>query len=122
MALISLEHVTKEYDGKPVVNDLSLKVDQGELFVLVGTSGSGKTTTLKMINRLVDPTSGVIEFADKPLTSYKMRDLRWDLGCPAADRLVSNHDSGAKHCRDPRNEGLVAPKNSDGNRRVTHNS
>ncbi len=80
MALISLEHVTKEYDGKPVVNDLSLKVDQGELFVLVGTSGSGKTTTLKMINRLVDPTSGVIEFADKPLTSYKMRDLRWDLG------------------------------------------
>ncbi|MEJ1329497.1 ABC transporter ATP-binding protein, partial [Lacticaseibacillus paracasei] len=41
MALISLEHVTKEYDSKPVVNDLSLKVDQGELFVLVGTSGSG---------------------------------------------------------------------------------
>ena len=49
MALISLEHVTKTYDDKPVVNDLSLQVDQGELFVLVGTSGSGKTTTLKMI-------------------------------------------------------------------------
>ena len=43
MALISLEHVTKTYDDKPVVNDLSPQVDQGELFVLVGTSGSGKT-------------------------------------------------------------------------------
>ena len=64
-----------------------------------------------MINRLVDPTSGVIEFADKPLTSYKMRDLVvGSRVCPTADRLVSNHDSGAKHCRDPRNEGLVAPK------------
>ena len=80
MALISLEHVTKTYDDKPVVNDLSLQVDQGELFVLVGTSGSGKTTTLKMINRLVDPTAGVIKFAGKPLMAYKVRDLRWDLG------------------------------------------
>ena len=80
MALISLEHVTKTYDDKPVVNDLSLQVDQGELFVLVGTSGSGKTTTLKMINRLVDPTAGVIKFAGKPLMAYKVRDSRWDLG------------------------------------------
>ncbi len=39
MALISLENVTKAYDGKPVVDDLSLNVEQGELFVLVGTSG-----------------------------------------------------------------------------------
>lgn len=80
MALISLENVTKAYDGKPVVDDLSLNVEQGELFVLVGTSGSGKTTTLKMINRLVEPTSGTIKFAGKPLTSYRVRDFRWNLG------------------------------------------
>ncbi len=79
MALISLENVTKAYDGKPVVDDLSLNVEQGELFVLVGTSGSGKTTTLKMINRLVEPTSGTIKFAGKPLTDYQVRDLRWNL-------------------------------------------
>lgn len=60
MALMCLEHVSKTYDDKPVVYDLSLQVDVGELSVLVGTSGSGKTTTLKMMYRLVDPTAGVL--------------------------------------------------------------
>ncbi|MDQ1901728.1 ABC transporter ATP-binding protein [Paracoccus sp. WLY502] len=58
--MIEIRHLTRVYDGVPVVNDVSLTVETGELAVLVGTSGSGKTTLLRMINRLVQPTSGQV--------------------------------------------------------------
>jgi osmoprotectant transport system ATP-binding protein len=54
-----LDAVSKRYDdGTVAVHDLSLDIDEGELAVLVGPSGCGKTTTMKMVNRLVEPTSG----------------------------------------------------------------
>ena len=57
--MIVLEHVSKSYDGgKFAVQDVSLEVPRGQLLVLLGGSGSGKTTTLKMINRLIEPTGG----------------------------------------------------------------
>lgn len=56
---IRLEAVSKRYDdGTTAVHELSLEVRRGELCVLVGPSGCGKTTTMKMVNRLVEPTSG----------------------------------------------------------------
>ena len=59
--MITLRHVSKVYNGSaPAVADLSLEIDDGEIVVLVGPSGCGKTTTLKMINRLIEPTSGEI--------------------------------------------------------------
>jgi osmoprotectant transport system ATP-binding protein len=59
--MISLRHVGKVFqDGEPAVADLSLDVARGETLVLVGPSGCGKTTTMKMINRLIEPTSGTI--------------------------------------------------------------
>ena len=59
--MIELEHITKRYGGGSVaVDDLSLTIDAGELVVFVGPSGCGKTTTMKMVNRLIDPTSGRI--------------------------------------------------------------
>ena len=62
MAMISLQDVEKRYAGAttPAVGDLSLDVDEGETVALVGPSGCGKTTTLKMINRLIEPTGGRI--------------------------------------------------------------
>ncbi|GAA4685315.1 ATP-binding cassette domain-containing protein [Streptomyces chumphonensis] len=57
--MIRFERVTKRYpDGTTAVDDLSLDVAEGELVTLVGPSGCGKTTTMKMVNRLVEPTSG----------------------------------------------------------------
>ncbi|MEU9983316.1 ATP-binding cassette domain-containing protein [Streptomyces sp. NPDC050856] len=57
--MIRFEHVTKRYpDGTTAVDDLSFEVARGELVTLVGPSGCGKTTTMKMVNRLVEPTGG----------------------------------------------------------------
>ncbi len=61
-AMIRLEGVTKTFPGaaEPAVDDLSFEVPRGEIAVLVGPSGCGKTTTLKMINRIIEPTRGTI--------------------------------------------------------------
>ncbi len=58
--MIELQNVTKRYGETVAVDAVSLTVAEGELLVLLGDSGSGKTTTLKMINRLIDATSGMI--------------------------------------------------------------
>ncbi|HEV7886865.1 MAG TPA: ABC transporter ATP-binding protein [Acidimicrobiales bacterium] len=59
--LIRLDSVTKRYGDTVAVDNLSLDVGAGEVCVLVGPSGCGKTTTMKMVNRLIEPTSGRIE-------------------------------------------------------------
>ncbi|AUD02657.1 ABC transporter ATP-binding protein [Spirosoma pollinicola] len=58
--MIEIQNLTKQFDSYTAVNDVSLTVGKGETLVLLGTSGCGKTTTLKMINRLIEPTSGSI--------------------------------------------------------------
>ncbi len=78
--LITFSHVSKDFEAGSAVADLNLQIQAGELFVLVGESGSGKTTTLKMINRLIEPTSGEIAFDGKPLQTYPVRKLRWEIG------------------------------------------
>ena len=61
--MITIESVSKSFDGGKTfaVNDLSMEVQDGETLVLLGSSGCGKTTTMKMLNRLTDPTRGLIE-------------------------------------------------------------
>lgn len=58
--MISVHHLTKYFGKDAAVDDLSFEVPEGRTLALVGTSGCGKTTTLKMINRLVEPSSGAI--------------------------------------------------------------
>lgn len=77
---IEFQHVQKDFNGQTVIPDLNLKIDQGELFVLVGTSGSGKTTSLKMINRLEPLTKGKILVDGADTTTVAVRDLRWQMG------------------------------------------
>ena len=58
MTAIRIEHLTKKYKDALAVDDLSLTIEQGELFALLGVNGAGKTTTIKMLSCLTAPTSG----------------------------------------------------------------
>ncbi|HEX6554995.1 MAG TPA: betaine/proline/choline family ABC transporter ATP-binding protein [Ktedonobacteraceae bacterium] len=78
---VTFENVTKVYAGsQPAVKDLSLEVQSGELMVLIGPSGCGKTTTLRMINRLEEPTSGTISIEGREIHSYDPIQLRRGIG------------------------------------------
>jgi ABC-2 type transport system ATP-binding protein len=61
--MIRLEHVTRRFGAREAVNDLSLEIQAGEIFGLVGPDGAGKTTTLRMLVGLMDPTSGSVQVA-----------------------------------------------------------
>ncbi|ULG72509.1 ABC transporter ATP-binding protein [Macrococcus brunensis] len=78
--MIKFDNVSKVYGDKAAVDHISFEVNEGEFFVLIGPSGCGKTTTLKMINRLIPLSSGYIYFKNQPISSYKLDEMRWDIG------------------------------------------
>jgi osmoprotectant transport system ATP-binding protein len=80
--MISLKNVSKSFDkGQHLaVKDISLHIREGETLVLLGSSGCGKTTLLKLINRLLDPTSGTIEMDGKDITGLDPIALRRSIG------------------------------------------
>ncbi len=80
--MIRLEHVSKVFPGteSPAVGDLSFEVERGEILTLVGPSGCGKTTTLKMINRIIEPTSGAIWVDGVDATAMEPFELRRSIG------------------------------------------
>lgn len=79
--MLSIEHLTKTYrGGKKAVDDLTLHIEKGEFIAFIGTSGSGKTTALRMINRMVEPTSGKITLDGKDLSAVNAVQLRRQIG------------------------------------------
>jgi osmoprotectant transport system ATP-binding protein len=81
-AMIRLENLTKQYVGQAevAVDDVSMEIPEGEIVVLVGPSGCGKTTTLKMINRLIEPSSGRIFLGGEDVTEVNSDQLRRRIG------------------------------------------
>jgi osmoprotectant transport system ATP-binding protein len=79
---VEFRHVTKRYspNGRPAVDDLSLSVPAGEVAVLVGPSGCGKTTSLKLVNRLVEPTSGQVLIDGRDVATEDPVRLRRGIG------------------------------------------
>jgi osmoprotectant transport system ATP-binding protein len=81
-AKIRLEQLTKRFPGQrePAVDELSLEIPEGEIVIFVGPSGCGKTTTMKLINRLIEPTSGRIILDDEDVTRVNPDQLRRRIG------------------------------------------
>src|SRR6187401_8157 len=86
-ATVEFDHVSKRYDSRAAkagtrgaVNDLSLSIPAGKICVLVGPSGCGKTTSLKMVNRLIEPTSGRILLDGVDVATRDVTELRRGIG------------------------------------------
>lgn len=80
-AMIVFDHVTKKYPkGASAVEDLCFTVKQGETLILLGRSGCGKTTALRLINRLIEPTSGIIYLKGEDILTLDPIDLRRHIG------------------------------------------
>ena len=78
--MIEVQEITRRYGDRPAVDGVSFRVEAGELVVLVGASGSGKTTTLKMINRLVEPTAGRVLIDGDDAATLETHSLRRRIG------------------------------------------
>jgi osmoprotectant transport system ATP-binding protein len=80
--MIRLEELSKDFPGQraPAVDRLSLEIPEGEIVILVGPSGCGKTTTMKMINRIIEPTSGRIILDGEDVTKGDADQLRRRIG------------------------------------------
>ena len=78
--MIEFCHVSKSYDGKEVLKDLNFTIGDGQFAVLIGPSGCGKTTTLKTINRLLEPDSGTISIDGRDIRETSKVELRRHIG------------------------------------------
>lgn len=79
--MIEFDHVSKIYNGNKVaVEDVNLSFNKGEFICLIGTSGSGKTTTMRMINRMIDPTKGTIRINREDIQKKNPVELRRQIG------------------------------------------
>jgi osmoprotectant transport system ATP-binding protein len=78
--MIKVDHISKSFGKIKAVDSVSFEVQDGENLILLGTSGCGKTTTLKMINRLIEPTSGEIYIAGKNIKEQPPEELRRSIG------------------------------------------
>lgn len=79
--MLSIQDLTKVYrGGKKAVNSINMEIESGEFIAFIGTSGSGKTTALRMINRMIEPTSGTIMIDGKDLSKMNPVNLRRNIG------------------------------------------
>lgn len=96
--MIELKNLCKSYDHKTdVVKNLNLIIQDGELVVLIGESGCGKTTTMQMINRLIEPTDGSILFNGKDTKSIDKNTLRRNIGYVIQDIGLFPHRTIAQN-------------------------
>jgi len=78
--LIKFEKISKKFKNTTVLSDVTFEIEEGQLVAIIGESGCGKTTTLKMINRLIKPTSGKIHINGEDISMKNVIDLRRNIG------------------------------------------
>ena len=77
---VKLESVSLQKQEKTILSSISLEIPAGSIFILIGPSGSGKSSLLRLLNRLDAPTSGRILYKDQPIESYPVQELRKEVG------------------------------------------
>ncbi len=95
--MIIADHISKHFNGIEAVRDISFRVGEGETMVLLGTSGCGKTTTLKMLNRLIEPTSGRIEILGRNISGENPETLRRSIGYVSQNNGLFPHYTVAEN-------------------------
>lgn len=88
---IEFKNVTKNYDNKTVIDNLNLRVEQGEFVTIIGSSGCGKTTALKMINGLIAPTGGNVYVFGENIKDKNLTELRRNIGYSIQGSVLFPH-------------------------------
>ncbi len=96
-AIVEFRHVGYSIGGAAIINDLSLSVNAGEVLVLLGESGCGKTTTLKLVNSLIEPTSGDVLVDGRATTAWDAIRLRRHIGYVIQDGGLFPHFTVAEN-------------------------
>ena len=89
--MITFSHIHKNYNGKEIIADLNLTIESGTFLTILGTSGSGKTTVLKMINGLVLPDKGEIHINSKNILTENLIALRRNIGYVIQGNILFPH-------------------------------
>jgi len=89
--MINIRNVSKTFNGVIAVDDISFTAEEGENFILLGASGCGKTTSLRMINRLIEPDLGQIFFNGKNILEFKAELLRRKIGYVMQNHGLFSH-------------------------------
>jgi osmoprotectant transport system ATP-binding protein len=95
--MITAQNISKDFNGIHAVKNISFEVKEGETMVFLGTSGCGKTTTLKMLNRLIEPSSGKITINGQDIFSLKPEILRRSIGYVSQNNGLFPHYTVAEN-------------------------
>ena len=114
--MIHFKNVSKYFHDKAVIDKINMEIKDGEFIVLLGESGCGKTTTLKMINKLIYPSDGVIKINGEDISKLDTIELRRKMG------YVIQQTGLFPHMTIEENISLIAKLNSNNHKEISDNA
>lgn len=87
--ILSVQGLRFQYPGRPVIDDATFSVEKGEVLSILGTNGTGKTTLLKCINRILSPVAGAVLIQDEPIAALSRNSLTRKIGYVEQERSGS---------------------------------
>ena len=95
--IVATDNLSKEYDGVYRVQELDIRIKEGDIYGFLGPNGAGKSTTMKMLLGLVKPTSGTIEIMGKPFNEKTRRDILSSVGSLIESPSYYGHLTGREN-------------------------
>lgn len=95
--IVATDNLSKEYDGVYRVQELDIRIKEGDIYGFLGPNGAGKSTTMKMLLGLVKPTSGTIEIMGKPFNEKNRRDILASVGSLIESPSYYGHLTGREN-------------------------